>query len=430
MKKIAFLLLILLCLPLICCGVKPQEHSSETAAPGGPGNGKTRLSTDYDNSRPCGFTNFISTDDAYYYVGSRIGCYIYYYDKASGESDVLCSRPECTHDATDANDDCNGFVSGMIGQLFDYYQGKLYCIGGPMRTTVYRMNPDSTEREELFRLDADESFDYRFTPQRIAIHRGKIYGMNWAQAVVEDGIPTNSWNITSWDLETGEFKPICEERANGAPRMFFYEKYLYFCVSNVEREYPENEDEDPITIGNRIRIYRYDTETEQLEKLFEDISLDYPGSFFAIWVKSEDEVYVAPEFESNVPTKVFRLSDGKLEEAVTVESGEGMVLSDDRIFAFGSVQDADETVIGMHLTVMDYESNVLFDGNITLDVLFGISDMINRKSVGYSGGCITDNAFFIVYSLSDGGLSPSCIVKYELIDGKMQETVIAVSKFG
>ncbi|MBO4562582.1 MAG: hypothetical protein J5772_03105, partial [Clostridia bacterium] len=48
-----------------------------------------------------GYAKLIETDDAFYY--SFMSGYLYYYDKANGVSGVLCSKPECIHDAKKQN---------------------------------------------------------------------------------------------------------------------------------------------------------------------------------------------------------------------------------------------------------------------------------------------------------------------------------------
>ncbi|MBR5619509.1 MAG: hypothetical protein IKW76_07225, partial [Clostridia bacterium] len=64
---------------------------------------------DFDNRFGGGQSSVIETDAAYYFTAPG-GTYLYYYDKVSGERDVLCGRPECIHDVEPENKSCNGFV--------------------------------------------------------------------------------------------------------------------------------------------------------------------------------------------------------------------------------------------------------------------------------------------------------------------------------
>lgn len=101
-KLIAVLLAFALLGGALSCASPKGSDASDTDSPADPDKKETAFAENFDNRFGRRFNNLIETEDAYYYCNFG-GSYVYYYDKASGESGVLCGKAECTHDAEERN---------------------------------------------------------------------------------------------------------------------------------------------------------------------------------------------------------------------------------------------------------------------------------------------------------------------------------------
>jgi len=103
---------------------------------------------------------------------------IYYLDKESGMSTVLCGKPECSH----TNDTCNAYA---YGNFLTYYNGKLYWSNSDYvdengtivnyGERLHRMNIDGTEHEVVQELDFEPGGDTSNFLTKPIIHRGIVY---------------------------------------------------------------------------------------------------------------------------------------------------------------------------------------------------------------------------------------------------------------
>jgi hypothetical protein len=90
MRRIIAILLLLL-LAAAGCGCTPALPEDDPA-----GTAEALKPIPFDNRFMSAFADIAETEDAYYLHSSFSGSnYLYYYDKASGESGVLCGKPEC-----------------------------------------------------------------------------------------------------------------------------------------------------------------------------------------------------------------------------------------------------------------------------------------------------------------------------------------------
>ncbi|MBR6006326.1 MAG: hypothetical protein IK064_01720 [Clostridia bacterium] len=395
--------------------------------------------TDYNSDLGSGMSTVLRTDDAYYYPG-LIAAYLYYYDKVTGESGVLCPKPECLHDSERHNTGCAGNISAFDGQTVSYYKGKIYFDHETgFERVMYRMNPDGTGWERLFNIDCEEQYQ----PQRMAVHRGKIYGSNFTY-IVRDAVSYETWNITCWDLETGEFKVIYEEDTGGRPKMEFFGDYVYFY--NTYYNYAKNEDGTLITdkegvpqiVDKTFKIFRYDTKTEQVEKILDvNRGSEIEGNAYNIRVAAEDRIYVAASGDGE---KIYMLSEGELKEVFTVERKYQIRLLEDRVWAyyfFSKGGNESKNNMIMHSLIMDYNGNVIFEGDTDSFLDFNIEGFTEETWISYTEGQFyADNAYFVIYLYRfnrtpdpENSSRFSCLVKYEIINGKFEQTMIAVEKW-
>ncbi|MBR6006947.1 MAG: hypothetical protein IK064_04905 [Clostridia bacterium] len=463
MKRfMALAISILLCIPLlICCVVKPSNPETEEISVSPSVDPQTlqpdipvltyhevyNPDTDYDNNVGTGFSTLLNTENAYYWAGIS-GRYLYYYDKSNGDMGVLCPKPECTHDQEMYNYGCAGYLDAFTGQAVCMYEGKIYFFRDTKGKALFRMNPDGTEKERLLDIECEPEY----VPQRTAIHRGKLYGVSYA-SVVRDGEPFNITSVSSWDLETGEFKLIYEEeiRSLGIAQMFFFGDYVYFSCSYPNYRYIDEDTQE--YLDTTLKVCRYDTKTEQVEELLNFTDPNIKGSRYALWVEAEDKIYTAPLVANGGdgdPTAVYLVTGGKLEKVFELDWNYNIHLFDGMIVADGTTtpnraSNPDPPKLLEHFLILDYTGNVLYEGDKQVDPAFAYGEDSWQTAIerlAYCQGMLAaDNAFFMIYVY---GLKPeyysveltaqgkgekSWLVKYELIDGELVETIIGVEKY-
>ncbi len=457
-KLIALFLMALLLLPFAACGKKPEQQppAGETAQPAAsqqpadssaaPGETHPLTyeevynpDTDFDSLRGRTFSmRLMDTEDAYIF---STGLYLYYYDKVTGDSDVLCPKPECQHDYIRQNKTCAGFMNAANCYSFCSYMGQIYYLWYNNRELqLCRMNYDTSGRENLFALvhDDPDQID-RYAPEYMAIHRGKLYG--WSnQNIVEVGEPKFMWSIVCWDLETHEFSVIFEaEDDGGYPGVFFFGKYIYF--ANAYWENDEIEDVWDVNYTNEtVKCWRYDTETGETEQLFDQTlgTADYGIQQRTLYVAAEDKVYIGGMNDENGTVAVYNLANGELEEVVSVEADGWITLFPDYFVTCyrNHYKVKENPDCPMDIGVWDYEGNALFNGEAPLDIVFNAYDRIDHSSVGFSMPIWDEGGFFIPFHASLDVQTEDyesvvteviALVRYEVADGELREKLILVN---
>lgn len=111
----------------------------------------------------------MDTENGFYFI---VGSYLFVFDYESGNVSPLCTKPNCLHYEETVEElvpECDAFVQGS--EFLGYYDGYLYTIA-PNRGTgeryYVRINPDGTDRKELYPFDSA-------TDLVIRMHRGVIY---------------------------------------------------------------------------------------------------------------------------------------------------------------------------------------------------------------------------------------------------------------
>ena len=464
-KLIAIILLSLMLLPLVCCAGKIQPPAGESAQPAatqkpadsaapGPGEATAEPApqgppktyeevydpdTDFNNffggGRPT--IRMLETEDAYMFAGG--GNYLCYYDKATGDSDVLCAKPDCEHDYIAKNKSCSGYVGSGPCQICTF-MGQIYFLQlNGLKTDLCRMNPDTSGREKLFTLEFDSDDARRlYSPQFMAIHRGKMYGWN-SENFVEAGEPVHKWAITCWDLETGEFSVVHEERSEGMPSLFFFGKYVYF--ANEERTTELTEDYEEILIDETITVRRYDTETGEIGTVIKKtIAPEALIDRTSICVLAEDKVYLVGADYTAGQSTVYNVASGEIEEVMTLETDGRLSLLQNCMACYSRRYDRvqQDPNAPMHIAVWDYDGNKLFDGQVPLDTIFGLDERITRSRVGSFGFLSDGEVLFMAFSMSlSGEISDyeresdelTCLMRYDLVDGEFRETLLCVCKW-
>lgn len=121
-----------------------------------------------------GVRNLAESPDGYYFCAES---YLYWIDKATLNTVILCARPECQHFGDD-RDLCYGYVgpySFLNSSFLAFYRDKLYVCskqfdGKLMFPVLTELSPDGTLRRQIAQLDSISS-DHRSQ----VIHRGYFY---------------------------------------------------------------------------------------------------------------------------------------------------------------------------------------------------------------------------------------------------------------
>ena len=87
--------------------------------------------------------------------------FLYYIEKSSMETTIVCSKLECKHD----NYDCNAFVPS---EQLAYNDNKLYYLTSGQYNDIYSMELDGSNRKQIVTYTNELSSTY-------IIHRGNIY---------------------------------------------------------------------------------------------------------------------------------------------------------------------------------------------------------------------------------------------------------------
>lgn len=370
---------------------------------------------DFDNRFGGGQCSVVETDAAYYFTAPG-GTYLYYYDKVSGERDVLCGRPECIHDVEPENKSCNGFVRlyGTLGYWDDRLHFLTYYPGENGRNfSLLSMKLDGTDR----RADASASLmigSAYYTPQRLDYHHGKLYGWD-DNEIVHNGVPSYETCILRMDPETGELKKLYSVETDyhyNTPSLFYAGKYVYFSLDHREKK-----DDNWITY---LDIRRYDIETEQIEELYHFRKEGYLGARMRIWVDSEDLIYLMPcDMLDGVTNKLYRISGGELCVAVDFET-EGI----------GGISNGIAYVLSTpknRMEVRRLDGSVIYSGAWELDSL---RELISGKETDFyvSAAFGNENELLVsinMFKASNNPPSSTCLVKYDLTKPTPEATVLA-----
>ncbi len=226
-------------------------------------------------------------ESGWYYYEQGVG--VKYRDAATGESVVVCARPECTHD----NEYCAANNSRYNGRPAVYYDGYLYGISGDAEKVdnepekneeivwfsgsgdvlLMRYAPDGTALDKLVSLtDAlPDALDHHvsFGSAEIIGHKGALWiSVEFERicVMVQDlgsgdyqrGYALFHYDLSAEKLSTVFYMPLAKDADPFAPtELRGIGDYVYFRKINCEWEDPLN--------GNRV--YRVNIRTGAIEKV-------------------------------------------------------------------------------------------------------------------------------------------------------------------
>ncbi len=335
---LAFFIIVLSCL-LSSCGTPAEADTSlllddkfDTA----------EFLPEYDFRNEFGKWREMCESEQAYYFSLIDNPYLYYYDKESGISGVLCGKPDCDH----SNVSCNAYLAGGSGLAL--YDGYLYWTQAP--STLFRMKLDGTERETFQSLQGGLS-------SSVWLHRGYIYSIQEISSVV-DGKSTTSIRLSQEVLgdPDRELVVILEQEAVD----YFYQVLGNTIYLGLE-QYSTVED----TTGtiSTLSLYAYDSATGKLDTLVER-SDSFPFNFRDMRCL-ENKIYFSAYNETNSALYQYNANTHSID--LVRETGLAMALHLGENYAFGVTGQND-----VLFSIQDFDGNVLREGQIITDPTLSI----------------------------------------------------------
>lgn len=255
----------LLCLLTACLGKTAGKGESDTLGK------KAELTEDTPWNH--GFDAILETDEGWYTSGIPDGASVIclrYYDKETGNTILLCNKPECAHGG---DDQCEATYKGLVVVNTVLYEGYLYVLGWDgldmgISLTTSNINKDfNTINLSLYRAALDGSamdkvgtvFEtdnlqrqnvkkrtyagiYAFQDNGFMIHKGVAYIPYYLQ-LGEGSAGLRGAGIMKMDLSTGKSEVIEEYDTlqKGIPSCFSGTGdyvYYYRADRNVRKDHP------------------------------------------------------------------------------------------------------------------------------------------------------------------------------------------------
>lgn len=258
-KAITILLALTFCLTLFGC----NDSTANLPKPNVTGD-NTVLGSDFqknmNQSKASHIYNTCESEDGYFFLYADGN--VYYLDKKSGASTILCGKPECSH----TDDNCNAWA---YGNFLTYYNGKLYWSsydrvqekGGVVDygERLHCMDLDGTNHKVVQKLDFVPGGDTNNYITKPIIHRGIVYfcysGCLYAVALGDD--------IDNAVCLYGEKISDDGSHIIGSNELY-YELWadgdmVYFMAKNVKQKNGTYKD----------TLYSYDPQSEKLTKEWE-----------------------------------------------------------------------------------------------------------------------------------------------------------------
>ncbi|MBQ6551744.1 MAG: hypothetical protein IJL78_10085 [Lachnospiraceae bacterium] len=284
-----------------------------------------------------------------------------YYDKASGISNVLCGKPECTHDS----EDCNAVPAGKGESVFGMgiQKEKIYWIADRKTSNgqydgrcLYRMNLDGTGREVVRVLLPEEQRSEMISGNRYVDYTDDYVIVGGANSTIETGIYRQELMLRAYSLtDSKKDQTFLKEEVNGI---------LYFCISGNEVYYSittqeMREEGEEWKQASRLRVYRYNIQKQKTEALYD---ADVP---FSLWNFCPDGdrliISTMSDLYSVNEACVLDLTTGEISKSIPMEAelsglGTSSEIDQGKIISY-SYPHGDRT--RYTLTVKDFDGNVL-----------------------------------------------------------------------
>ena len=276
--------------PAGSASVPETEPDPTPAAPG-----RSPTDNDHHFGKEGPFVWATGTEDLRYML---IGEFVGYFDAATGESGVLCGRPECTH----RDYKCNAYVgSGAISLAL--YDGKLWWFGNnpqyslvrgiPRQNGIWRMDPDGTNRELVKEFPAELAASEAV--YGVTFHRGRAF-FRTTKNTVTDGVPETFGHVyMTWLNDAPEFTLLAE--CPSGLQMEVLDRYVYVLHHAFHGD-------EEIELLHGAEVARYDIDTGERELLLS--AEDAPELTAHLYVSDDGTVYLAENGTGRAESRAMR----------------------------------------------------------------------------------------------------------------------------
>lgn len=233
-----------------------------------------------------------------------------YFDLNTGEYEILCAKPDCTH--TDKK--CDAFNEGSR-RILSFYDGRIWWVGTeprvPRKPAVFRLFSDSLtcgERKAVLTIPTELVTDYQ--PAICAVHRGYLYIAGCQPRTVDAKYGT-AVNLTAMPIDgSTEAFEIFNKFYDGITKRFvrYIANYVYIAAGGQDW----------------IEVYRFDSKTRKLETLY--TGNETGVNFANFWVTQNREMFYSGTAKKT--GYVFAIEDGSVRKTVEVTSNESRVITD------------------------------------------------------------------------------------------------------
>ncbi|MBO4879972.1 MAG: hypothetical protein J5544_06895 [Clostridia bacterium] len=364
-------------------------------------------------------------------IWSHFNDYLHYYDKETGDTGVLCAKPECMHDEKPGNTECLAYTGGSHrANSVSYYCGQIYWVGGYRQNgsyeqnALYRMNPDSSGKELLFSFNPPDGY----APQEYMIHRGRLY-LRCVTNRVTDGVPGMSLAILSTPIEKKDFRMDYE---TVVPDRNAWSNIIRFIGDNVYFAYTYDADGED---GYVTKVIRHDINTGENEEILSDDALTEPLRSF--WIEPGGTM-IFTQYGYDPEASIWRSDNGEQLRPIAKHHDEdgrfrAQFVSDGVIIGSDGASPGDQ--VNREIWMRDFEGKTLFKGLLTTDFLKGTPyEGQNRFGAVYLGN--KESIFWIPsFKNPDYGKTPAedrntyFLICYRLTEnGLVEEPLIMVHR--
>ena len=302
MRKRMVLWMLTLCLLLTgCAGIGDQTE------PTGPETVVPVLGYDAQNQYRGvipGVFAFQETEDVFCGSGFFTDV-LYYYDKASGISGVLCADPSCTHDSSEcgARADMGGFFYAGEGKVYWVQQGSM---SDGWDRFLYRGDLSGTNREQVKRIGMEDVIR-EYNPQWFEIHRDRLY-LQGQKDVVEGVNTYKRVTLVSTSLDSSEeYTVLFDEKFDRAVHP--YVRFVGDDIFLTLQIFPEGGPFD-------VKILKINTKTGETETIYEESGMT--ESIDPVWVTEQGDIYLPGRSEECA--YVWKLENGERVEVISWKS--------------------------------------------------------------------------------------------------------------
>ena len=382
MKKQIALWLVALCLFLSGC-----EGSVNPTEPVGPVLG-CNAQNKY-RGLSSGVVAFQETEDLFFGSG-LLGKTVYYYDKVSGISSVLCADPSCIHDSAScgARVDMGGFFFAGEGKAYWLQQGEM---SDGWDYFLYQGNLSGTNREMVKRISMEDVIQ-KYNPQWYELHRDKLYFLG--QMDIVEGVNTRTRvTLVSTPLdESQDYTVLFDETFDRAvhPYVRFVGNDIYLTLQVFTQGEPSD-----------VRILKINAYTEELGMVYEEAGV--AADIDPAWVTGDGTIYL-PGYDDR-RAYVWKLEKGKREEVYSWEYANPVcpgIMDGIAVFIYSAE--------GIRwIDVIDLSGQMIYSGKLFPEAIPGIEGDPNQCSRAVIGG----DADKIILNLQS--ITPDGIVDYTVM---------------